>query len=117
MNLCFNAILKGIRVSIRALTDSKMEAVRMELTTPLILGILVLGAAGGNIGGALVKKTNLGLTGNSITGAIGGVMGAQILQSAISQTMMVSLLGSLAGGMLFMSLIGVIKRSWGQSKA
>ena len=39
---------------------------------------LVLGAVGGNAGGAVVKNASLGTTGNSIVGAIGGVVLGQI---------------------------------------
>src|SRR4029078_5097748 len=41
---------------------------------------LVLGAVGGNAGAAIVKNSNLGSTGNSIVGAIGGIGLGQILQ-------------------------------------
>ncbi len=41
---------------------------------------LVLGAVGGNAGGAVVKNASLGSTGNSIVGAIGGIVLGQILQ-------------------------------------
>ena len=41
---------------------------------------LILGAVGGNAGGAVVKNASLGTTGNSIVGAIGGVVLGQILE-------------------------------------
>jgi uncharacterized membrane protein YeaQ/YmgE (transglycosylase-associated protein family) len=44
---------------------------------------LIAGVAGGNAAGELLKGNfNLG-PGNSVTGAIGGVVGAQILQTLI----------------------------------
>jgi hypothetical protein len=41
---------------------------------------LVLGAVGGNAGAAVVKNANLGSTGNSIVGAIGGIVLGQIIE-------------------------------------
>src|SRR5262245_65033806 len=41
---------------------------------------LVLGAVGGHAGAAVVKNASLGSTGNSIVGAIGGIVLGQILQ-------------------------------------
>jgi hypothetical protein len=41
---------------------------------------LIAGAAGGNGAGAVLKDKSLGSTGNSIAGAIGGVILAQIVQ-------------------------------------
>lgn len=78
---------------------------------------LISGAMGGNIGGVLIKKINLGVAGNTLSGMIGGGMGNQILQSALgaSSTLMSSLIGSIAGGMLMMALLGIIKRSLAQA--
>lgn len=82
---------------------------------------LLLGTAGGNIGGALIEKLNLGLICNSFAGIIGGGMGNQILQSAFASTaqssMMSSVLGGTLGGILVMSLVGIIKRSWTQESS
>jgi hypothetical protein len=36
--------------------------------------MLVLGAVGGNAGAAVVKNANLGTTGNSVVGAVGGIV-------------------------------------------
>ncbi len=41
---------------------------------------LILGAVGGNVGAAVVKNSNLGTTGNSVVGAIGGIILGQIIQ-------------------------------------
>ena len=41
---------------------------------------LIAGAVGGNVAGAALKEKSLGSTGNSIAGAIGGVIVAQIVQ-------------------------------------
>src|SRR5262245_18745534 len=51
----------------------------MNLTTLIIQ--LIAGALGGNAAGTLSKKTNLGPVGNSIAGAIGGGVGAQLLSA------------------------------------
>jgi hypothetical protein len=44
----------------------------MEMIVPLLVQ-LIAGAAGGNVIAQVVKKVNLGPTGNSIAGAIGGL--------------------------------------------
>jgi hypothetical protein len=41
---------------------------------------LILGAVGGNAGAAVIKNSSLGTTGNSIVGAIGGLILGQILE-------------------------------------
>ena len=51
----------------------------METIIGLIIQ-LIAGAAGGNGAGAVLKDKSLGSTGNSIAGAIGGVILAQIVQ-------------------------------------
>ena len=54
----------------------------MPDTVSLIIW-LIAGVAGGNAAGELLKGNfNLG-PGNSVTGAIGGIVGAQILQTLI----------------------------------
>ena len=47
----------------------------MEVLVPLLVQ-LIAGGAGGNVIGQLAKILNLGTTGNSIVGAIGGLAGA-----------------------------------------
>lgn len=81
---------------------------------------LLLGAAGGNIGGTLIKKISLGNIGNSLSGLIGGGMGAQIFQSAMStatNTILANIIGGVAGGILVMALLGIIKHSWSEAKS
>ncbi|MET0439303.1 MAG: hypothetical protein ABW043_17590 [Devosia sp.] len=46
----------------------------MEVLVPLLVQ-LIAGGAGGNVIGQLAKNLNLGTTGNSIVGAIGGLVG------------------------------------------
>jgi len=83
----------------------------MELITSLLLGAL-----GGNIGGALIQKISLGAIGNSIVGIIGGGIGAQIFQSAaMTNHLLASMIGGTAGGILVMVLVGIIKRSWSEA--
>ncbi len=47
---------------------------------------LASGAAGGSVAGNLMKNVSLGSLGNIITGAVGGGLGANILNSAIGVT-------------------------------
>lgn len=46
----------------------------MEVIVPILVQ-LIAGGAGGNVIGQLAKQLNLGTTGNSIVGAIGGLAG------------------------------------------
>ena len=85
----------------------------MELIIPFLLG-----AAGGNIGGMLIKKLSLGILGNSVAGIIGGGIGGQIAQAALggaNSGLLSSVAGGTIGGILVMSLVGIIKRSVTQS--
>ena len=81
---------------------------------------LVLGAVGGNIGGALFKNLSLGTVGNSIAGIVGGGIGGQILQAVLS-AMGVDVSGTLGmagdvvgggvGGIVVMAIVGLIKNA------
>lgn len=44
---------------------------------------LLLGAVGGNIGGALFKNLSVGTLGNSIADIVGGGLGGQILSAVL----------------------------------
>lgn len=46
----------------------------MEVIVPILVQ-LITGGAGGNVIGQIVKSLNLGPAGNSIVGAIGGIIG------------------------------------------
>lgn len=90
---------------------------------------LILGAVGGNVGGAVVKNSNLGTTGNSVVGAIGGVVLGQILQGMMGGaappvdpaataeaasnigTYIRDLIGGGAGGAILTVIAGLIKNS------
>ena len=49
----------------------------MEIIVPILVQ-LIAGGAGGNVIGQIVKSLNLGLAGNTIVGAVGGVVGTWI---------------------------------------
>jgi hypothetical protein len=53
----------------------------MDLTALIIQ--LISGAIGGNAVGAAAKESSLGPLGNTITGALGGGIGGQILSSVL----------------------------------
>lgn len=87
---------------------------------------LVSGAVGGNVAGALMKKSSLGVLGNTLAGIVGGGAGGGILSSlgmlagagagdADSGGMMGSLIGNIAGsgvgGGILMAIIGIIKKA------
>jgi hypothetical protein len=62
----------------------------MEVLLPIIVQ-LITGGAGGNVVGQLAKNLNLGPTGNSIVGAVGGLGGTWLAG-------MIPGLNSLVGG-------------------
>jgi uncharacterized membrane protein YeaQ/YmgE (transglycosylase-associated protein family) len=87
---------------------------------------LIAGAVGGNIAGAALKDKSLGSTGNSIAGAIGGIVLAQIIQrvtgvsvspdaaaAAASNLDVVSLIKSVVGGgvggAVLTAIVGMVK--------
>jgi len=94
-----------------------------------IIGIiiqLIAGAAGGNGAGAVLKDKSLGTTGNSIAGAVGGIIVAQIIQrltgvavapdaaaaatSGLDIGMIIKeLIASGVGGAILTAIVGAIK--------
>lgn len=81
---------------------------------------LLLGMVGGNLGGLIIRSLNLGLIGNSLAGILGGVMCGHIIlttlsiafqMNALSQALIGGMIGSILGGMLLMSLLGIVKTS------
>ncbi|MBL8894345.1 MAG: hypothetical protein JNJ53_07070 [Rhizobiales bacterium] len=97
------------------------------------LGIIIqiiAGAIGGNAAGKAMKDYDLGTTGNSIAGVVGGVLGGQILErlfagaapavtdaaaAATSSGMDIgaiiqSLAGGGIGGAILMIIAGIIKK-------
>jgi uncharacterized membrane protein YeaQ/YmgE (transglycosylase-associated protein family) len=83
----------------------------MDITSLLIQ--LASGAAGGNIGGALLKNISLGPVGNSIAGIIGGPLGAALLsQLGMGGGGALASVGSGGvGGIILMLVVGFIKKS------
>jgi hypothetical protein len=94
-----------------------------------IIGLIiqiVAGAIGGNAAGSAMKEKSLGSTGNSIAGAIGGVILAQIVQrvtgvqippdaaGAVASgldigSIIKDLIGGGAGGAILTAIVGMIK--------
>ncbi|MGQ0720761.1 MAG: hypothetical protein ACT4PE_04200 [Candidatus Eiseniibacteriota bacterium] len=97
-------------------------------TTGLIVQ-LISGAAGGNVAGALLKKSSLGPIGNSIVGILGGGLGGQILGmlgaggagagAAAGGLDLGSIVSSVAGGGVgggvLMAVVGLIRQSMSKS--
>lgn len=71
---------------------------------------LIAGAVGGNAAGAALKEKSLGSTGNSIAGAIGGVILGQIVQymtrGAVTPDAAVAVASNLDIGAIIKNLIG-----------
>ena len=92
----------------------------MEPNMGLIIQ-LVLGAVGGNIGGAMFKNLSLGTVGNSIAGIVGGGIGGQLLQTVLGAMnidlgsgalgMVGDVAGGGIGGVVVMAIVGLIKNA------
>ena len=89
----------------------------MEMNMGLIIQ-LVLGAIGGNVGGALFKNLSLGTVGNSIAGIVGGGIGGQVLQAVMGAMgvdagggMLGDVAGGGIGGLVLMAIIALIKNA------
>jgi uncharacterized membrane protein YeaQ/YmgE (transglycosylase-associated protein family) len=98
---------------------------------------LILGAVGGNVGGAVVKNSSLGTAGNSIVGAVGGLILGWALNyftggavpvdatttpapDAAASGMDIGLIikdviGGAAGGAILQIIAGLIKNSMAKS--
>ncbi len=89
---------------------------------------LILGAIGGNAGGAVMKNSSLGTLGNTIAGAIGGLGGGTILgslmtpavvdaaaQTASSGFNLSNILGGAGGGLVLQIVAGLIKSAMNKS--
>lgn len=99
----------------------------METIINLVIQ-LIAGAVGGNIAGA-AKSMDLGKTGNTIAGAIGGVGGGQLLQMLIPAlsaaagggfdfgALVGQVLGGGVGGAVLTGVVGLIKNQMAGSKA
>ncbi len=77
-----------------------------------ILISLLSGAVGGNLAGAVLKRFNLGLLGNSVAGIVGGGLGSQIL-GAIGAGGLTGVVGQVAsggaGGAVVLLIVGLVK--------
>lgn len=83
---------------------------------------LLSGAAGGNIAGSLLKNISLGTLGNSLAGIVGGLLGGNILNSALGLgkvvatsgldigTIISQVAGGGVGGGLLMVIVGLLRQ-------
>jgi uncharacterized membrane protein YeaQ/YmgE (transglycosylase-associated protein family) len=94
----------------------------METLIPLIIQV-VSGAVGGNLAGAVMKKSSLGPLWNSVAGIVGGGLGGQLLgvlgiATGSGGMDLASIVGSIAGGGVgggvLMVIIGIIKNAMAQ---
>lgn len=74
---------------------------------------LVIGAVGGNVGGALFKKLSLGPVWNTVCGILGGgavgqVSGALLGGNGLSG-ILGNFVGAIVGGVVLMALVGWLK--------
>jgi hypothetical protein len=89
-----------------------------------ILSLLVQlasGAAGGNAAGGALKKISLGPAGNALAGAIGGLLGGQVLGPGLNAvlsggassldplTIIANVVSGGAGGGILMAVVGLVK--------
>ena len=88
---------------------------------------LLSGAAGGNIIGNILKQYNLGPTGNSIAGIVGGGLGGQLLNMVLGSgaaagtaataggldlgSIVEQIAGGGVGGGVLMLIVGIIKQA------
>ena len=92
----------------------------MSGTLMQIVIALVSGGVGGNIAGALLKKFSLGPIGNTIVGIIGGGLGAQLLNATglFQPTSLIGDIGgSVVGGGILMTIVGLIKNAMASKTA
>ena len=96
----------------------------MDIATLVIQ--LISGAAGGNLGGAMLKNLNLGGLGNTLAGMVGGAFGSQLLNGMAGHAATAAataaggdidvgaILSQVAGGGLgggvMMMLVGLLKQ-------
>lgn len=78
---------------------------------------LLSGAVGGNVAGNAMKKYDLGMTGNSVTGLIGGAIGGPIVNMMMMHPesmfgVISNMLGSGVGGAILMIVVGMIKNAY-----
>ena len=96
------------------LHDSRFERKLAKDGSPYFVLKAANGGVGGNIAGALLKKFSLGPVGNTIVGLIGGGLGQQLLSATglLQSTGMVGDIGgSVVGGGILMTIVGLIKNA------
>lgn len=74
----------------------------------------LIGAMGGNFGGALFRSLSLGLLGNTAAGILGGGLGGlavRLLDSGASGSAVGALVGSGAGGVLMLLFFFLVRRA------
>jgi uncharacterized membrane protein YeaQ/YmgE (transglycosylase-associated protein family) len=90
---------------------------------------LILGAIGGNAGGAVMKNSSMGPLLNTIAGAVGGLAGGNILGSLMSPAVvdaaaeaaggggfdLSNILGGAGGGLVLQMVAGLIKGAMNKS--
>ncbi len=89
---------------------------------------LILGAIGGNAGGAVMKNSSMGPLLNSVAGAVGGLAGGTILGSLMSPAVvdaaaqaagsgfnLSNILGGAGGGLVLQIVAGMIKSAMNKS--
>lgn len=83
----------------------------MEVIVPILVQ-LIAGGAGGNVIGQIVKSLNLGPTGNTIAGAVGGVGGTWLaslipgLSGLVGGASAAAATGAATGGLDIGALVG-----------
>jgi uncharacterized membrane protein YeaQ/YmgE (transglycosylase-associated protein family) len=88
----------------------------MESLLPIIIQ-LVMGAIGGNAGGAIAKNASLGTLGNTIAGAVGGLGGGSVLGPLLGMASAAgsngldlnSIAGGGIGGLALTVIAGLVK--------
>jgi hypothetical protein len=83
-----------------------------------LVGLLLslgTGAIGGNVTGALFKTLSLGRVGNSTVGMIGGGIGGQIVDAAVSPTggsgLVSNIALSFAGSIVLTAIMGLLRNA------
>jgi uncharacterized membrane protein YeaQ/YmgE (transglycosylase-associated protein family) len=74
---------------------------------------LAIGAAGGNIAGALLKEKSLGTLWNSVVGILGGGVGGQLLGllgMGDSGSILATVASSTVGGAVLLAIVGLFKK-------